>query len=131
MRFIDKIIIHTADTKPSMDIGVKEIRDWHIKRGWNDVGYHFIIRKNGHIEKGRDIDIVGSHCYGKNKSSIGICWVGGYGGVDDRNDAQKESLIKLIKSLKTILGGATLHGHNQFSSKTCPNFNVIDEYSNL
>ena len=131
MRSLNKIIIHAAATKPTMDIGVEEIRSWHLQRGWSDIGYHYVVRKDGSIEQGRPIDRVGSHVKGQNTGSIGVCWVGGYGGVDDRNEAQKESLIRLIKALQVSFGQMSLHGHNEYSSKTCPNFNVIEEYKDL
>ena len=114
-----------------MDIGVEEIRNWHLQRGWSDIGYHYVVRKDGTIEQGRPIDKIGSHVKGQNTGSIGVCWVGGYGGVDDRNEAQKDSLQKLIISLQVAFGKMSLHGHNEYSSKTCPNFNVIEEYKDL
>lgn len=128
MRDINKIIIHCADTKPSMDIGVKEIDSWHKQRGWSGVGYHFIIRKDGSVELGRPIEKIGAHCKGYNRDSIAICWVGGYGGVDDRNEEQIESMHSLVQALQHDFPAATVHGHNEFSSKSCPNFDVSKEF---
>jgi hypothetical protein len=53
MREIEHIVVHCADTYADMNIGVEQIRKWHLKRGWNDVGYHYVIRRNGQIELGR------------------------------------------------------------------------------
>lgn len=131
MRGLYKLIIHCADTKAGMDIGVEEITQWHKARGFNNVGYHFVIRKNGTIEKGRDIDVIGAHCKGQNSHSIGICWVGGYDAKDDRTDAQKEAMQKLVISLNMVFGKMSIHGHNEFSTKTCPNFNVYEEFKEL
>ena len=70
----DSIIIHCAATKPSMDIGYQEIRKWHVEdNGWDDVGYHFIIRRNGKYEKGRPEGYSGAHAPSHNSRSIGIC----------------------------------------------------------
>ena len=77
MRRIDKVIIHCSDTYHNMDIGVKQIRRWHKKRGFNDVGYHYIIRRDGTLETGRPIEKIGAHCKGQNRHSIGVCFVGG------------------------------------------------------
>lgn len=132
MRRLNKIIIHCSDSKPRMDIGVKTIRSWHVdERGWSDIGYHYVIRKDGQIEIGRPLSRKGSHCRGENWDSIGICWVGGYGGVDDRTPDQKRALLMLIEILRsTIENPLKVHGHNEFNShKTCPNFNVANEYS--
>jgi len=88
MRIIDTVIVHCSATKPSMDIGVDVIRQWHMNKGWSDIGYHYVIRRNGAVELGRDLDKdgdvdeeIGAHAYGHNATSIGICLIGG---VDDR-----------------------------------------------
>jgi N-acetyl-anhydromuramyl-L-alanine amidase AmpD len=126
-RTINKIIIHVADTPESMDIGVNEIRSWHTAKGWNDVGYHYVIRRDGTIEVGRQESKIGAHCRGYNWESIGICMVG-------RNmftDIQWDSLAKLVKSLDGRYG-ATVHGHRDFDKhKTCPNFDVGDWYESI
>ena len=72
MRNINLIVLHhsQSDITAHDDIGV--IREWHKERGFKDVGYHYFIRKDGMIQKGRQLDVVGAHCKGKNKSSIGI-----------------------------------------------------------
>ncbi len=78
MREINEIIVHCSATPESMDIGVKEIRDWHVNDNkWDDIGYHFVIRRDGTIECGRSIDKAGAHCKGHNAHSIGMCLVGG------------------------------------------------------
>lgn len=129
MRKIDKVIIHCSATKPSMDVGVKEIRGWHKSRGYNDIGYHYVIRRNGQIEKGRDESIAGAHCRGYNQSSIGVCYVGGIAEdektpEDNRTDAQKRALAQLVRTLKRKYPNASIHGHNEFANKACPSFNV-------
>lgn len=111
-----------------MDIGVKEIRQWHLERGFNDIGYHIVVLQDGSIEFGRPFDVMGAHCKGYNKESIGVCWVGGYGGLDDRTEAQKRTLIFIDKMLKAMFPDSNAHGHNEFSSKTCPNFDVKKEF---
>ena len=64
MRKINWLVIHTAATRPSMDIGVKEIRRWHKKRGFADIGYHYVIRRDGRVEKGRADTRQGAHVRG-------------------------------------------------------------------
>ena len=128
MRYIDEIIIHCADTKPSMDIGVAEITEWHKDRGFDTIGYHYVIRQDGTVETGRDLELVGAHCRGHNRHSIGVCWVGGFGGLDDRSDEQIIKLEALVNNLVDKFPLATVHGHDEFSSKTCPNYDVAAEY---
>ena len=60
MRKINLIVIHCSDTYARMDIGVNEIRQWHLQRGFNDIGYHYVIRRDGAIEQGRPIEKPGA-----------------------------------------------------------------------
>ena len=77
MREINRIIVHCSATPPDMDIGADEIRGWHKERGWDDIGYHAVIRRDGTIEPGRPVEISGAHAQGHNADSIGVCLVGG------------------------------------------------------
>jgi len=75
---IARIIVHCSATPPDMSIGVSEIRDWHVNQNkWSDIGYHFVIKRGGLIQQGRDIELAGAHAEGHNSDSIGICLVGG------------------------------------------------------
>lgn len=128
MRQVTEIIIHCAATKPSMDIGAAEIKEWHLAKGWSDIGYHYVIRRNGQIENGRNKDVPGAHTQGHNANSIGICLVGG---INDEGDAannftkaQWSTLARLVRILKVDFSRASIHGHNEFSPKACPSFNV-------
>ena len=128
MRNIDTIIIHCSDTPPSMDIGVDEIRRWHVEeRGWDDIGYHFVIRRDGTIEPGRNIDIQGAHAAGHNHGSLGICVVGGQTalGEPDCNytSEQWKSLDQLCTDMD-FMYSADIIGHRDVSKKDCPCFDV-------
>lgn len=123
MREITRIIVHCSDTPASMDIGVDEIRKWHKEKGWSDIGYHFVIRRNGTIETGRPIEIPGAHVKGHNHDSIGICLIGGGGGKFDFTQCQFSSLTALIEVIDPF-GKMTLHAHNEYSPKSCPAFSV-------
>ena len=128
-RLIDSVVFHMSETPPSMDIGVDRIREWHLDRGFSDIGYHFVIHKNGFIEKGRPLHIVGAHCRRKNKTSVGVCYVGGWEGKDDRTELQEESMHRLMASLTMVFGALNVFGHYEFKpSKTCPNFNPKKEF---
>jgi len=62
----------------SRDVTVDTIRKWHRAKGWADVGYHYVVRKNGGIEIGRDLSLVGAHCLGRNHDSVGVCITGDF-----------------------------------------------------
>lgn len=125
------IIVHCSATRPSMDIGVREIRQWHkSERDFLDVGYHFIIRRDGSIETGRQVNQVGAHTKGFNSTSIGICLVGGVNEKmkpeDNFTPAQFSTLKGLVASLKEQFPDAlSVKGHRDFDpKKACPSFDV-------
>lgn len=128
MRKIDKIIIHCSATPEGRAVTVQEIEKWHREKGYNGIGYHYVIGLNGEVWKGRDINLIGAHTQGQNYNSIGICYVGGCDKAmkpkDTRTASQKVALLNLVKELKTQFPTATIHGHNEFSAKACPSFNV-------
>lgn len=130
-KLTNKIVIHCADTYDHMDIGVREINQWHLDRGWSGVGYHFVIRRDGTVENGRGINEVGAHARGYNYESVGICLAGGRGldGMPEDNftDVQMESLDFLIESLKGDYPYAEVLGHTELDHhKACPSFDVQD-----
>ena len=135
MRDINKIILHCSATPEYRDVSVKDIRQWHLDRGWSDIGYHYVIELDGTIKEGRPLERQGAHVRGLNKNSIGICYIGGCDEdmrpKDTRTIAQKISLEYLITELMNAHINSTLHGHNEFSSKACPSFDVQKEYTNL
>jgi len=134
-RKINKIIIHCAATYPTMDINAATINEWHLKRGWSGIGYHFFIKRDGQIEIGRPLEKSGAHTKGHNKSSVGICYAGGVDedmcSEDNRTSEQKSSLLVLLLLLKNIFPDSVIHGHRDFSDKDCPSFDATNEYKQL
>jgi len=130
MRTINRVFVHCSATSPSKNIGVGEIRKMHTGRGWSDIGYHFVIKRDGSIESGRPVERPGAHVKGHNTDSIGICMVGGVkeSGEPDANYSigQYLSLIQLLNRLKIEhdLTDADIYGHRDESSKACPCFDV-------
>lgn len=129
MRKITEIIIHCSATPEGRDYTVSQIRQWHLRRGFRDIGYHFVIYRDGTIHSGRPVAQVGAHCTGHNANSIGVCYVGGVAKdgktpKDTRTEAQKKSLENLIRRLHQMYPGAMLHGHCEYAAKACPCFDV-------
>ena len=136
MRKISKIIIHCSATPEGRDNTIEDIDRWHKARGWKGVGYHYVIHLDGSIHPGRSEDEVGAHCSGENSKSIGICYIGGLAkdcstSKDTRTEAQKQSLLELLKELKERYPNATIHGHREFAAKACPCFDAKYEYKDL
>lgn len=132
MRQIELIVVHCTYSPPRMDIGVEEIRKWHVEgNGWSDIGYHYVIRRDGEVEVGRPLKRPGAHAKGYNSNSIAIAWVGGMASgsdkpEDNRTAAQNEAMVSLIKELQQEFPGAALLGHRDLKGvkKDCPCFDV-------
>lgn len=124
-----KIVIHCAATPPDLDIGAEEIDRWHRERGWLMIGYHIVIRRDGTIEFGRDLDQVGAHVRKYNHDSLGICLVGGVDeqGCPEANftSAQMDALKDTVKRYMMKYPEAKLYGHRDLDKgKACPSFSV-------
>jgi hypothetical protein len=134
MRNVNKIIVHCSDTPAEMDIGAKEITVWHTSppptgNGWKAIGYAYIIRRDGMMELGRDLDgdgdvveEIGAHAAGFNSHSIGVCMVG----RDSFTDDQFRMLRWLCNELTSIHQEAEVLGHRDLPGvkKSCPGFDV-------
>jgi len=121
MRTINKIIYHCTDTPNFKRCTVDTIRGWHMKRGFEDIGYHYIIYPSGAIMSGRPVRLAGAHCKGQNKDSIGVALVG----RDDFNSEQIASANKIKNILENIFGELEVFGHRDFNkNKSCPGFDV-------
>ena len=137
MRPIKEIIVHCTATRPewwatkSTGQKVAEIRRWHVsERGWRDIGYHYLIDRNGTIATGRPLEQIGAHTQGRNTGSIGIALFGGHGSAetdqfsDHFTGAQDKALRDLIARLQTQFGQLRISGHNEYAAKACPGFQV-------
>lgn len=132
-RMINEIIVHCSATPEGKDFTVSDIRRWHKQQGWSDIGYHYVVYRNGHVEPGRDVDLGGAHCTGHNTHSIGVCYIGGCAKdgktpKDTRTLAQKAALLSLLKDLRELYPNAKIHGHRDFANKACPSFDATTEY---
>ncbi len=132
MRPIRTIIVHCSATPPDMDIGAETIDRWHRERGWSSIGYHYVIRRNGRVENGRDVKDPGAHARGHNEDSIGVCLIGGTD-AHDRAKAeanftlsQYRALEELIFTLRGLYGSLEVLGHRDLPGvkKACPCFDV-------
>jgi len=128
------IVVHCSATENLSRFDWKSIDQMHRARGFSMVGYHFIIKKDGTIQKGRDLGAIGAHAVGFNNESVGICLIGGVNSknesVDNFTKEQKESLIKLLDCLKIEYPSATVLGHKELPNvaKDCPCFDVKSFY---
>ena len=145
-RTITDIVVHCTATRAWQDFDVDDIRRMHKAQGWADIGYHYLIKLDGTIQAGRDVDIIGAHVSGHNANSIGVVYVGGLDNQgkakDTRTENQKCALLNLMMDLRRLYPKAKISGHRDFSPdkngdgtitpdeyiKACPCFDAITEY---
>lgn len=139
-RTITELIVHCSATPEGVDYTVDDIRRWHRQQGWSDIGYHYVVYRNGLIIDGRDVDLIGAHCLkgGHNTHSIGICYIGGVDkddvkkSKDTRTHEQRAALKAILIDLKRLYPNAKIYGHRDFDKgKDCPSFDARTEYSEL
>lgn len=134
-RPIEEIIIHCSATKAGVDYKADDIDNWHRDRGFEGIGYHYVIDLDGTIELGRDLRRAGAHTKEHNYDSIGICYIGGIdsngGFADTRTEAQKKTLRNLLQVLLSVWPNAHISGHRDWTKgKECPCFDCA-EYADI
>lgn len=140
----DRIVVHCSATGPNANIGADTIRRWHKGQGWSDIGYHFVIKRDGTLEEGRREDLIGSHVRGHNSNSVSVCMVGGVTSdgrpANNFTPAQFDTLKMTLRHLraKYRLTNDDICGHRDLSPdrdgdgtveafewiKACPSFDV-------
>ena len=139
---IKRIVVHCTATREGQSVSAATIRQWHLKQGWSDIGYHYVILLDGRVEKGRADNLVGSHVKGWNTGSLAIVYVGGLDkdgkAKDTRTMAQKKAMKDLIAKLAGQHKVTRIVGHRDLSPdkdgdgvvekhewlKDCPCFDV-------
>lgn len=148
MRFINMIVIHCTASLNGKSVSLDTVREWHKQRGFDDIGYHYLIDVDGKVGHGRPLEKMGAHAKGSNAHSIGICLVGGIEAkkpgekkakeIGRFTKAQWESLRGLVDDLEFLYPGSVIVGHRDLSPdldgdgivepeewiKTCPGFDV-------
>ena len=132
LNLVEHLVIHCSATKPTMNIGKREIDQWHRQRGWLCIGYHLVITRDGSLQFGRPIGKQGAHVKGHNNNSIGICMVGGVDADGEPEDNytkdQWRTLRFVIDDLKFRYPTAEVVGHYQLDQhKACPSFNPAEK----
>ena len=138
-------VIHCTATEEGINYVVADVRTWHERRGFRDIGYHFLIHLDGTIERGRPLSQPGAHAKGYNADSIGVCYVGGLGSdsqpKDTRTTAQVHALRAIVSVLRAMYPEIKVVGHRDLSVdlngdgaisknewiKACPCFEVKTE----
>ena len=115
------LVVHCTDSPDDRDVTAEEVHRWHRQRGWDGIGYHALIRRDGAIERGRPTYWPGAHARGFNGVSLGVCLAGQF----VFSEAQMWTLEALLKKWLEAYPDAEVVGHRDLDGlKTCPNFDV-------
>lgn len=114
-----EIIIHHAEASTCT---VEQIHQWHRENGWAGIGYHYFVRKNGSVYKGRPDNVVGSHCLGCNQNTLGVCFEGSYN-TETMPTTQLNAGRELLSYLKSKYGITVVSRHRDHMSTDCPGNN--------
>ena len=134
MRNINYIAIHCTATQPEASIASIQ-NYWKNNLGWKNPGYHYIIDRFGNVINLLPIELVSNGVQGYNSQTINISYVGGIDKSgkpkDTRTEAQKQSILKILKELRVKFPKAKIQGHRDFPNvkKACPSFDAKKEYS--
>lgn len=150
MRELEMIVIHCSATMKSTDYTVERLKRDHLARGFNDIGYHFYITKDGKVHECRPLEKIGAHAKGYNAKSIGICYEGGLDesgkACDTRTEAQKSAIKELVGELAGKYPSIfQICGHRDLSPdangngiiepfewiKSCPCYDVRKDFPNF
>ena len=133
-----KIIVHHTggtDKYPLADTShhtFEQVRQWHLSKGWDDIGYHWFIDNKGKVSKGRNEAMHGAHCKGHNITSIGVCLAGNFDATHPTK-AQEKALTKLLKEImeRYDIAYSEIYPHRKFSNKTCYGNNLDDQWASM
>ena len=132
LREVRKIVIHYSATPITRHVTAGSIRRNHMAKGWKDIGYHWIIDRNGIVWEGRPEGLRGAHCKGWNDESIGVCWIGGLrgDGTPECNitAAQRTAMTALLQLLHRRYPEAELCGHRDLAPTLCPMLDAKAEW---
>lgn len=136
MRPINEIIVHCSATIEGQWFDVADIRQWHLDRGWSDIGYHWVVYLDGSVNAGRPEGKIGAHVEGHNDGTLGICYVGGLDAnkapKDTRTLEQKAGLESALRDMMARYPAIDkISGHQDYANKACPCFDAAAEYAHL
>lgn len=113
-----RIVLHHA---AASGCSVADIHRWHLARGWSGIGYHYYVRQDGSIDRGRPEDVIGAHAYGANRDSVGICFEGNFENETMSAVQQTAGAALLAQLFRTYsLTADAVCGHNAVCATACP-----------
>jgi N-acetylmuramoyl-L-alanine amidase len=134
MRQINTLVVHCTATPQTTTIASIQ-RHWRDVLKWRSMGYHVIIEANGSVTQLAPDSAVCNGVAGHNATSLHVSYIGGIDSrgraFDNRTQAQKDSLLRVLKEWKRMYPNAVIRGHRDFAKKACPSFDARAEYASI
>lgn len=128
--YTEKIVIHHTGNPSDDNLSAAKIHQSHLNQKWAGIGYHFVVRKDGSVERGRPLNCIGSHAYGYNYCSIGIHVCGNFE-IAEPTQEQLNVLPMLIADLCDAYGLIAdkdiVMGHRDLMATACPGKNLYQK----
>jgi len=145
-RDVTEAVIHWTETHTDKNIGSEEINKYHLELGLDGIGYHYVIRRDGSLQRARPVNTKGQHAPINNhdERSIGIVFVGGInvpsGTPNPENFLSSQSLTRsqlntfdhFCRAFYAVFPGGQIIGHNEIDEEEVdPGFEVINYVENV
>ena len=136
MRNIDYIFVHCTASPQTWTIDdlMREFKN----KGWKNPGYHVAITADGTRHQLLPFEKVSNGVKGHNYNSVNVAYFGGMHGKDNRTEAQKRTLVEVLKELRAMYPKARILGHREVFGddpskwqKLCPCFFAGEEYKDI
>jgi len=120
-RHVDRVFLHCTASSYDHHDDIEVVRQWHLGRGWSDVGYHYMIHRDGSMSEGRPLERTPAAQKGHNKGTIAIAMHGGQDAKDDFSTKQIVTLREFCEQIRAAYDGdITFHGHCEVVIRDCP-----------
>jgi len=136
-REVTTLVVHWTDTFSNKHLTAEDIHKTHIALDMDGIGYHYIIRRDGTLQRGRPVDLIGDHTAAFNNLTLSIAFVGGYTCPTNTNSPEtfksRESLTRaqfntfdqFCNVFYAYIPGGQLVGHNDLEEVDDPGFDVV------
>lgn len=128
-RDIKRLFVH-ATASNQRTTTVNTLKAEFKARGWKNPGYHYVVFPDGKVVQMLSEGLVANGVKGYNSTAVHVSWVGGYKGVDNRTEAQKASLLRILKELRGKYPSAEILGHRDISRDTNHN-GIVDPWERI
>jgi N-acetyl-anhydromuramyl-L-alanine amidase AmpD len=101
------------------------IRTSHRRKGWSDIGYHYVIDRAGRLWEARPINYQGAHVRDNNEHNIGVMCMGNFD-LQQPSEAQLTTLARTVQQIRQYyrVSESRIYTHQEINPTACPGRNM-------